>query len=372
MRPLISQIELTPRISHFSLIVFCHVILRGFSSECVVTAPLLPVISSDLKKSSAQFLLFFPKVGKTAQIDEIYKVFPAAACVHPTQVIHYSDARLPNFQGVIHTAKRHFNGLTHHIDLLAPNYYEELIRAGTSIGSDEVSTLVLDLSSGTKFAAFSQSNLINTANAVGAAVGMSAGSATLSCTSPATVQGLVAGLVAPLVRRSKIVVPFDVPAANVPRIHESIAQHGTSHIVGDAEVFRAILATSQAAQVKAFADRIKSATLVGDHSPADPELVKAIKSTLGVANVHVTHGSSASTGVALVDGRAIPNSSVKLVDQAGKDTASSGFVAVKGVNTFKGYYDEGKLDASSIKDGGWVVTNVKAQQTSPNTYSVIN
>jgi hypothetical protein len=318
---------------------------------------------SDLKKSSAQFFLFVPKVGKVAQVDQFYEVFPRQKFVDPPMVTHMGDSRVPNLAWTVHTAKRHLNGMVHHIDFQAPHYYEELIR--NSLTADELSTLVLD---GDAFAAFSQNNLINTANALGAAIGLKDTTPTLNLLAPSTTQGITAGFMLPLVRRSKLVVASDDPVNSVARIHESIAQHGVSNVVGDAAAWQAILQGSQPAQTKAFAAAIKSGVLVGNHQPIDGELVKAIQSTLGVS-VHTTNGSARTTGISLVNNRPLPNTQVKLVDQNGKDSSSSGFIAVKGVSTFKGYYNDGALDTATIKDG-WVTTNIKAQQTAPNTFNV--
>jgi hypothetical protein len=321
-----------------------------------------------LQKSDAQWLLFVPKIGKTAQLDEIYEVFPRLNETLPENIVIMGDLRVPQLIGVVHTAKKHLNGMVPHIDAQAAHYYEELIRPGQSITADEVSSLILD---GPEFAAFSQSNLINTANSLGAAIGLTDSTASLNCLLPTTAAGITAGFMLPIVRRSKMVVPYDVPAADVSRIHESISQHGVSSVIGDATVWNAILTGSQPAQTKAFVEKIKHGLIVGDNKAVDSELVKAIQKTLGVSNIHVTNGSTNTSGVALVNGQPLANTEVKLVDKNGKDSTSSGFLAVKGVNVFKGYYNAGSLDASSIKSG-WVTTNIQAEQSAANTFKVSN
>lgn len=323
---------------------------------------------SDLKKTSAQFFLLVPKVGKRTQLDEFYEVFPKRLLhdVASQPMHHMSDKRVPDLFGVVQTSKKVLNGMMHHSDFLAPHYPSELLRKPLS--AEEISTLVLD---GDSFAAFSQSNLINTANSLGAAIGLKDTVATLTAVSPSSAQGLTSGFMLPLVRRSKLVVASDDSANNVARLHEAIAQHGVQHVVADSAVWLSLLASSQPTQTKAFASSIKSALVVGDHTPIDPELIKSIKSTLGVPVVHTSNGSARSTGVSLVNGQAIANTQVKLVDQNGKDSTSSGFVAVKGISVFKGYYDNGAVDTKTIKDG-WVTTNIKATQTAPNTFNVTN
>jgi hypothetical protein len=288
--------------------------------------------------------------------------------MHPDRFMPLNDARTPDLKFVVHTAKRILNGMVFHRDLLAYHYYEESIKPEDKIGAEEVSTLVFQ---GEQVIALSQSNIINTANSLGHALGLSGSDTTLQGLMPGSAAGIVAGFMLPIVRRSKLVVPSDVPHADVPRIHESIAEHGVNTIVGDVELWQSLLSRSVPAQTKSFAEMIKSAVVVGTNQAVDESLVKAIQSTLGVSKVSVTNGSALTSGVALVNGQALANTQVKLVDQAGKDTTSAGFLAVKGVNVYKGLYNEGQLDASSIKSG-WIVTDIKAKQDSASSFTVTN
>lgn len=324
---------------------------------------------SDLNKTSAQFFLWSPKIGKTNQLDDIYKVFEKLLAMSPETFGPVSDARVPNLQFVVHTAKRVLNGMVFHRDLLAYHYYESQIKPSEIIGANEVSTLVFH---GEEIAALSQSNIINTANSLGHALGLTGAHTTLNGLLPDSAAGLVAGFMLPIVRRSKLVVSSDVPHSDVPRVHDAIAQHGVNTVVGDAQLWSSILSSSVPAQTKAFAEAIKTGVIVGNNKPVEESLVQAIQKTLGVAKVHVSQGSALTSGVALVDGQAIANTQVKLVDKAGKDTTGSGFLAVKGINVFKGIYKNGSVDASSVKADGFVLTDIKAKQETASTFSVIN
>lgn len=326
--------------------------------------------SHDLNKTNAQILLFTPKVGKTVQTDDIYEVFPKQIGWDPIEVPPIFDERVPSLTFITHTAKRHLNGMIQHRDVLAYDYPTELLR-NAALKANEVAVLVFASENGEQVVALSQSNLINTANSVGHAIGLDQSNATLNGLAVASASGLAAGLMLPLVRRSKMVVSSDVASEDIPRLHDAIAQHGVDTVVGDAVLFEAILKQSKEKQIKAFAEAIKKVLLVGDHSPVSSALIKDIQSTLGVAQVHVSNGSANSTGVALVNGKPLANSQVKLVDASGKDTTSQGFLAVNGINTFQGYYTPSAVDASSIK-GGFVTTNIKAKQDSPNSFTVIN
>lgn len=303
-------------------------------------------------------MLFFPKIGKTAQIDDIYKVFPELKHRNPQADLPFGDARVPHMHSVVHTAKRIFAGMVHHIDFQVPHYPKELLRRGLGpISSEDVSTLIWENGA---FEALSQYNLLNTAHGAGAALGLNGSSTIVSAVSASTAAGITTGLLLPLVHRSKIVVASDAPSSDVAKIHESIAQHGANSVLADAATWSAILSQSQPAQVKAFADKIGKAVIVSDATPVDPQLAKAISSTLGVKSVHTTNGTAQSAGVALVDGKPIAGSQAKVVD---------GFLAVKGVNASLGAFKAGKLTSSAAKDG-FVQTKIKAQQASGNTFSV--
>lgn len=326
--------------------------------------------SADLNKTAAALFLFSPKVGKTTNLNAIYEVFPRIQPFAPQAVPPLMDKRVPKMEYILHTAKRPLVGMIPHLDILAYHYYEELIREGHSFAAEDVSTLVL---SEDRVVALSQFNLLNTANSMGAALGITSNDAVLNALLPYDSVGLTAGLLMPITRRAKMVVSSDVPSQDIPRIHESIAQHGVNTMVGNSELWTAILTSAQPAQAAKFAAQIKAAVVVCGNKPVEESLVQGIKSTLGVPTVHVTHGTDTTSGVALINGRAIPNTQIKLIDSTGKDSTSSGFIAVKGVNVFKGFYkaENATTDASSIKSD-WHVTNIKAKQDSSSSFTVTN
>lgn len=303
-------------------------------------------------------MLFFPKIGKTAQVDDLYKVFPELKARVPQALIPFGDARVPHMTAIVHTAKRLFAGMTHHIDFQVPHYPKEYLKRGFGpISAEDVSTLIWENGA---FQALSQYNLLNAAHGAGVALGLNGNSSVVSAVTPSTAAGITTGLLMPLVHRSKIIVASDAPSSDVAKIHDSIAQHGANSILADVATWSSILSQSQPAQVKAFADKIGKAVIVSDATAVDPQLVKAISSTLGVKSVHTTNGTAQSAGVALVDGKPIAGSQVKIVD---------GFLAVKGVNASLGTYKAGKLTSTAAKDG-YVQTSIKAQQASGNTFSV--
>lgn len=316
--------------------------------------------SEQLQQSHAQYLLFFPKIGKRTQLDDIYAVFPQLEDRAGNDGLAFVDSRVPQFQTVVHTAKRLLNGMLHHIDFQVPHYpKEQLARGLRAIPADEASTLFWENGA---FTALSQHNLLNTAFGAGEALGIDTNVATLTAVTPDTAAGVTAGLLMPLVRRSKIVVASDAPALDVARIHESISQHGVGSVLADVATWSSILSQSQPAQVKKFAEKIGKAVIVSDAAAVDPQLAKAISSTLGVKNVHVTNGTAQTAGIALVDGKPIAGSEVKVVD---------GFLAVKGVNASLGSFNANKLTSQASKDG-WVQTKIKAQQSANNSFSVSN
>lgn len=315
--------------------------------------------SAQLQQSNTQFLLFYPKVGKKVQLDDIHNVFPHVPATPRLSGTPFTDKRVPEMRGIVHTAKRTFDGMINHIDFQAPHYPAELFKRGHGpIAAEDVSTLIWENGA---FEALSQYNLLNTANLVGEALGITSANNSLVGVSPSSAAGITAGLLMPLVRRSKIVVPADVPSQNVSKIHEAIAQQGVSAVVADSETWTAILRESQPAQVKAFASAVKKAVIVGDNAAVNPEIIKAISSTLGVATVHTTQGTAQSAGVALVDGKPIAGSEVKV---------DAGFLSVKGVNASHGSFNAGKV--SSHGKDGWVQTKIKAKQSSDNSFTVSN
>lgn len=308
-------------------------------------------------------MLFFPRVGKTAQLADIYAVFPQIEFARFNSMGPLMDPRVPKLQAIVHTAKKNLDGMLHHIDFQVPHYPEEYLKRGLGpIGAEDVSTLIWENGS---FAALSQSNLLNTANAFGEVLGFGGDSpgAILNATSPVNASGITAGLLMPIVRRQKVVVAGEVPHEEPQRIHESIPKHGVAHIVADPLTWTSLLTKSSPAQVKVFADKIRSGVVVGSDSAVDPKLVDAISTTFGIPSscLHTTQGTAASSGIALVDGKPLPGTQCKIID---------GKLAVKGANSFKGTFANGKLDASSLKDG-FAVTSVKAKQNNPDSFSVL-
>lgn len=288
------------------------------------------------------------------QLDEIYNVFPDIVGLDVRTMGIVGDPRLPKLQTIVHTAKRLVPGMVHHVDFQVPHYPKEFLRRGRGpIGADEVSTLIWENG---EYAALSQSNLLNTANALGETIGIGADSgAVLTAVSPIHASGVTAGLLMPLVRRAKLVTPGDVPYEDTARIHDSIAKHGVSHVLADSTTWSALLKSSQPAQVKAFAEKIKSATVVGDAAAVNPQLVSAIGSTFGIPSerLHTTQGDAASSGIALVDGKPLAGTQTKIIN---------GHLAVKGPNTFKGIFANGRLDSTSISKDGFAHTTLKVLQ----------
>jgi acyl-CoA synthetase (AMP-forming)/AMP-acid ligase II len=68
-------------------------------------------------------------------------------------------------------------------------------------------------------------------------------------------------------------------------------------------------------------------------------------------------GDDAET-IATTSGRAIPNTEVRLVDEAGNEVATGepGEVVVRGYNVMKGYYEDPEATAQTIDADGWLHT----------------
>ena len=101
------------------------------------------------------------------------------------------------------------------------------------------------------------------------------------------------------------------------------------------------------------------------------ELIRRMRSELTFRNIVTGYGLTESTGIATMcrhddppeliastAGRAIPDMEVRVVDEAGRDTATGdpGEVVVRGYNVMKGYFGDPEATAAAVDADGWLHT----------------
>ena len=176
--------------------------------------------------------------------------------------------------------------------------------------------------------------------------------------------GYKAGILACLMRGATIVpqAVFDVPTAL-----DTIAAERITVLPGPPTLYQSILNTPD----RSTRDLSSLRLAVTGAAVVPVELIKRMRSELTFDTILTAYGLTESTGTATMcrqgddaetiantSGRAIPDTEVRVVDDAGEPLppGEPGEVVVRGYNVMRGYYEDPEQTAIAIDARGWLHT----------------
>ncbi|EFC79851.1 FadD3 family acyl-CoA ligase [Parafrankia sp. EUN1f] len=173
--------------------------------------------------------------------------------------------------------------------------------------------------------------------------------------------GLKSGLLACLLVGATL-VPH--PVFDVPSVLRRVAQERITMLPGPPAIYQSILNTDLAGY------DLSSLRLAVTGAAAVPvELVRRLRSELGLQTVLTAYGLTETTGtatacrrdddpetIAMTSGRAIPGVEVRIVDDTGAPLppGEPGEIVIRGYNVMRGYFDNPDATAEAIDADGWL------------------
>ncbi|MGM7700078.1 AMP-binding protein [Microbacterium sp. A84] len=175
----------------------------------------------------------------------------------------------------------------------------------------------------------------------------------------AHIGGFKTGLITTLVARATAIL---VPIVRAESIVEIMNRHRVTFFNGPPAVLRTLLDERDAGKLP-LANTLR--TVVMGSAIVPPQLVRDLRTTLGVEDVMISYGLTEATGVCLMTRR---GDSVDLVSESlgcalpGVDVRTDGATAdeprpieVRGDNVMLGYLDDPEATAAAVRDG-WLDT----------------
>jgi HIP---CoA ligase len=176
--------------------------------------------------------------------------------------------------------------------------------------------------------------------------------------------GYKAGILACLMRGATIIphAVFDVPS-----VLQRIGEERVTVLPGPPTLYQSILNAPDRSKHDLSSLRLA----VTGAAVVPVELIKRMRSDLTFETILTAYGLTESTGtatmcrqgddpetIATTSGCAIPDTEVRVVDDAGNRTASGepGEVVVRGYNVMRGYYEDPEQTAEAIDQDGWLHT----------------
>jgi HIP---CoA ligase len=174
--------------------------------------------------------------------------------------------------------------------------------------------------------------------------------------------GYKAGILACLMRGATIIphAVFDVPS-----VLARIAEERVTVLPGPPTLYQSILNVPDRGDLSSLRLAVTGAAVV------PVELIKRMRSELTFETILTAYGLTESTGtatmcrqgddpetIATTSGCAIPDTEVRVVDDAGNamPPGEPGEVVVRGYNVTQGYYEDPSQTAEAIDAGGWLHT----------------
>jgi HIP---CoA ligase len=174
--------------------------------------------------------------------------------------------------------------------------------------------------------------------------------------------GYKAGILACLMRGATIVphAVFDVPS-----VLAKIAEERVSVLPGPPTLYQSILNVPERGDLSSLRLAVTGAAVV------PVELIKRMRSELTFETILTAYGLTESTGtatmcrqgddpetIATTSGRAIPETEVRVVDDAGNalPPGEPGEVVIRGYNVTQGYYEDPEQTAATIDKDGFLHT----------------
>jgi acyl-CoA synthetase (AMP-forming)/AMP-acid ligase II len=154
---------------------------------------------------------------------------------------------------------------------------------------------------------------------------------------------------------------------DVPQVLARVAEERISMLPGPPTLYQAILNHPDRDRYDLSSLRLA----VTGAAVVPVELIKRMRNELTFKTIITAYGLTESTGtatacrhdddpetIAHTSGRAIPDTEVRVVDEAGNELARGepGEIVVRGYNVMVGYYGEPEETASAIDSGGWLHT----------------
>jgi len=176
--------------------------------------------------------------------------------------------------------------------------------------------------------------------------------------------GLKAGILASLIKGATI-VPHSV--FNVDTVMQRVAEERISMLPGPPTVYQSILDHPRVAEFDLSSLRLA----VTGAAPVSVELIRRMREELKFESVVKGYGLTEATGIATMchhdddpetisttEGRAIPGTEVRVVDDDGNPlpAGEAGEVVIRGYNVMQGFVDDPEATAEAIDAGGWLHT----------------
>jgi acyl-CoA synthetase (AMP-forming)/AMP-acid ligase II len=176
--------------------------------------------------------------------------------------------------------------------------------------------------------------------------------------------GYKAGVIACLLRGATIVPQ---PVFDVPAVLDLIERERITVLPGPPTLYQTILDSPNREKRDLSTLRL----IVTGAAVVPVVLIERLRDELEVETILTAYGLTEATGtvtmcrqgddaetIATTSGRAIPNTEVRLVDEAGNEVATGepGEVVVRGYNVMKGYYEDPEATAQTIDADGWLHT----------------
>jgi len=313
-----------------------------------------------LKIADPGSFVFQPKIQKTVQLEEIYKVFPFLEDADDGTVLN--DTRFPNLRNIFHTSKTKLNGLTWFKDLPLYDVTDPIKKISTTINVHSPKTFILNKEK--KAVSLSQYNIINTGYLTGLNIGANPEDYVLSSIPLHFSPGLSLGAGLVLSQQAKFIFCSDLFDAE--ETAGALKIEGASLFVGFPQHFEKIL------KLKTKFPTLKKAIVVTmpDYLP-NPNLLQRIKNDLELEVVSLTFGTQETGGVISQSvnnfspnyvGKPLPFTKIKIVDQKGTPVSAgkSGELLVQGFNVMSGYKNDVESTNKKITSG-FLRTGVKAK-----------
>jgi acyl-CoA synthetase (AMP-forming)/AMP-acid ligase II len=175
--------------------------------------------------------------------------------------------------------------------------------------------------------------------------------------------GYKAGIIACLLRGATIIPQ---PVFDVPVVLDLIEKEKVSVLPGPPTLYQSILDSPD----RSSRDLSSLRLIVTGAAVVPVVLIERLRDEMSVATILTAYGLTESTGtvtmcrqgdsaetIATTSGRAIPDTEVQVVDEAGQPVpvGEPGEVVVRGYNVMKGYFEDPEATATTIVDG-WLHT----------------
>jgi len=313
-----------------------------------------------LKFADPGSFIFQPKVHKTVQLEEIYKVFPFLKTADDGTVLN--DTRFPNLRYIFHTSKTKLNGLTWLKDFPLYDVTDHIKRISTTINVHAPKTFILNKEK--RVVSLSQYNIINTGYLTGSNIGANHEDYVFSSIPLHFSPGLSLGAGLVLSQQAKFIFCSDI--FDVDETAEVLKVEGVTLLIGFPQHFEEILQSK-----KKFPNLKKAIVVTMPDKLPNPNLLQRIKTDLELDVVSLTFGTQETGGVISQSvnnfspnnvGKPLSFTKIKIVDQKGSPVSvgKSGELLVQGWNVMSGYKNDVESTNKKIS-GGFLRTGVKAK-----------